>query len=169
VRQIARRWWNRIASFPGRTLFDRLARSFPQDESDGIQLVVANPSLVARASEFFTRTSEALAIASERAPDAYSALRSDIERIILDSADAPAPAYHRFQLAVIVPPAVAFEFGPLEYAAWLLRASGLSRSELESDRRADEFLSTLDRDEHVRIENWLGRTTRMDSTSQRPG
>jgi hypothetical protein len=160
VRKSLGRWFNRILSFPVRALLQRLSKSLPQATYGNIQLFVASESLTSRATEFFARTSEALAIASTRAPAAYSALQTDIRRIILNTADSRAPAYHRFQLAAIASPAIVFGSEPLAYAAWLLHVSGLSQGELESDRRADELLMMLDRGERARVEEWLNKEVR---------
>jgi hypothetical protein len=153
---ILRSWWARFAGAPARRLMGCLLTRLPHASHSGIRLIVLDRSLATKSDLFFARTSKALDIASERAPDAYAALRRNIQQIVLRERTRPAtPSYHWFQLAAVVTPDVALEANVGSYATWLLYASGLSRGVFHAEQCADEFLKTLDPTERRRASEWL--------------
>jgi hypothetical protein len=149
-----RRWWNQLTGVPARLLMRIMARQYPQEEYNGIRLIVADDWLVPSAEQFFSRTREALATAANRAPQAYAKLRKDVQQVILwDQTEAP--PYHKFQLAAVVRPRVALEAETLCYAAWLLHTSGLFQNQTEAQARSGEFLASLDSDYRACVAAWL--------------
>lgn len=134
----------------------RLSSSFPRRQVNGIELVVVSPELADKAQLFFSRTAEALESASAGAASMYTALGKDVQRVILWEGKVTS-FYHQFQLAVLVPPEVAFGADKLCYAAWLLYVSGLARSKRHALARLEKFLSSLGLAERSRIEEWMSR------------
>jgi len=135
-------------------LANRLSSQLPSDSYDGIALIIGDRSVEAVAGRFCTRTREALACAATRAPQSYARLRKDIRSIVLWR-DASRSPYHPIQLAALVPVQTALESDILAYAAWLLYTSGLSHSERQASDRTDEFLRSLDPDQHRLVSDWL--------------
>jgi len=129
-----------------------LSRQRPQRRYDGISLVVADEAFVRQAEPFFGRTAGALAIAASGAPVAFAEFRRDVERVLLWGRPG-APAYNRFQLAVIATPPIALEAEVDCYAAWLLRASAPDSN--QGEIRLQEFLASRDSDRRSQIEAWL--------------
>lgn len=149
------RSWSRIAGIPARSLARRLAARFSHDSYDGIALLLGDATLEKDATRYFEFTREALAAAAARAPKSYAALRKDVRSIVM-WAGPPRPPYHPLQLAAIVPADVALGSDVLCYAAWLLYASGLSRSEQHALARAQELLDALEPDQRRRVGESLG-------------
>jgi hypothetical protein len=156
-----RGWLNRLGGIPARVLMRIMARRQPQQEYDRIRLVVTDDRLAPSAERFFSRTREALARAAAGAPQAYAKFRNDIRQILLWG-QTEEPPYHRFQLAVVVPPRIALEGETLLYAAWLLHTSGLSQSQAEAQRRSGEFLASLDFDNGAHVAAWLAAATERE-------
>jgi len=155
--RVAFRWWrNRLAGIPARLLMRIMARRHPQQEYDGIQLIVADSWLVPSAERFFSRTREALARAAAGAPQAYAKFRKDVQQVLLWGETEESP-YHKFQLAAVVPQRIALEAETRCYAAWLLHTSGLFENQAEAQARSGEFLASLDPDERTRVDEWLAR------------
>jgi hypothetical protein len=132
----------------------RLSRRLPQQFHEGIGLIVADEALARQAETFFERTAAALRVAESRATRAFTKFRKDVEQVLLWGRP-DAPAYNRFQLAVVVPPRIAFDAEIDCYAAWLLRASAHQHGKAESDLRLQEFLTSLDRERREQVEAWL--------------
>jgi hypothetical protein len=147
-------WWERFVTLPARLLMQRLSSELPRKNFNGIELIVADPTLADRMEAFFDQTSKALASAASCAPTAYADLRNDVQRIILWDGQRTS-LYHRFQLAVLVPPKLAFESDTVSYAIWLLYMSGLSQGIRSAQDRSEEFLDSLEPPERTRVSRWL--------------
>ncbi len=159
---IFKRWWNRVAGTPARYLMRIMSRREPQQEYDGIRLIVADFWLAPSAKRFFDRTREALVRAASGAPRAYTEFRKDVQQLLLWSQSEVSP-YHRFQLAAVVPPRIALEADTLCYAAWLLHTSGLLHGQDEAQVRSEELLQSLETADRTRVAEWLA-----DVTARRP-
>jgi len=157
-----KRLLNRTGGIPARVLMRVMARRYPQQEYDGLRLVVADDRLASSAERFFSRTKEALATAAARAPQAYAKFRKDIHQVLLWGKTQESP-YHKFQLAALVPPQIALEADTLCYATWLLYTSGLSENKVEAQARSGEFLASLEHDEGTRVAAWLTSATEHES------
>jgi hypothetical protein len=131
-----------------------LSRQLPQEFYEGIGLMVADEGLVRHAEAFFERTAAALRMAESRAARAFTEFRKDVEQVLLWGRP-DAPAYNRFQLAVVVPSGIAFDAEIDCYAAWLLRASAHRHGKAEIDVRLQEFLTSLDGKRREEVEAWL--------------
>ena len=88
VRKVFRRFWNRVISIPARLLMRIMSRRQPQQEYDGIQLIVVDFRLVLNAAHFFAQTKDALLRAASGAPGAYSEFRKDVQHVFLWDHDA---------------------------------------------------------------------------------
>jgi len=157
-----KRLLNRIGGIPARVLMRVMARRYPQQEYDGLRLVVPNDRLAPSAERFFSRTKEALTTLPAWAPQAYAKFRKDIHQVLLWDKTQEAP-YHKFLLAAVVPPQIALEADTLCYATWLLYTSGLSVNKVEAQARSGEFLASLEHDEGTRVAAWLTSATERES------
>jgi hypothetical protein len=149
-----RRWWNRFIGLPARLLMRVASRGQPQDEYHDIRFIVTDRFLLPNAERFFERTRMALDTAESRAPQAYEALRKDVQQVFLWGQTDAMP-YNRFQLAAVVSPRVALEADTMRYAAWLLYTSGLLYGRDEAQARSEELLASLEPDGRGSIAAWL--------------
>lgn len=151
------RRWDIIVTWPARVLMRRLTSGCPRIQVNGIELLVASPGLVDKAQLFFARTSEAIESALTEPMRRNTAFRQDVRQIILWDGKIKS-FYQRFQLAILVPPEIAFATDKLSYTAWLLYVAGLSRNKRFSRELLEKFLLSLERMERSRIEEWLSIT-----------
>jgi hypothetical protein len=144
-----------------------LSSGLPRERYGRIEMVVLDQTLAPSADRFFERTTSALDAAASRAPGAFGHLLRDVRQVVLSAASVPSP-YHRFQLALLVSPRVAFEADLHCYTAWLLFVSGFSISESVARERVLEFEQTLEQSERTRVRSWLVAELALNSDHGSP-